>query len=310
MAAGRRALGIELAIVSKGIPGRATLDGRTDPETDASTVVVPYPCAEPLEGIALNLSAHGSGELWGLPREQVEVREMRCGYAMLARAWKQAASRPAQFGEMLESPGLFGGKRLVALLGTGHQPHSHAHDAAMQQVSQQLAYAAPLLREAERFIGERLAPLVHSAHEEGGHQSPALPAAGGGYVAVHWRHGDYVPYGHATEVQVLAGKVAEALARLDGCQACPVFLATNCKEQQPLNELRELLYPAPVLVYAPPDGPAGEAFRSEGHRLMVDQAIAARGSVFVRSPRSAVSTFIDVERKRLGLDSPAMSING
>jgi hypothetical protein len=89
MAAGRKALDIELAVMSKGIPSRATHDGRTDPATDPSAVVVPYACAEPLEGVALNLSAHGSGELWGLPREQVAVRELRCGYAMLARAWKQ-----------------------------------------------------------------------------------------------------------------------------------------------------------------------------------------------------------------------------
>jgi hypothetical protein len=209
---------------------------------------------------------------------------------------------------MLEAPALFGGKRLVALLGAGHQHHSHAHDHALQQVNRQLAYAPPLLKEAERFIGQTLAPLVRSAHEECGHEQKS-PVAGGGYVAVHWRHGDYVPYGHATEVEALAEKVAEALARLEGCEACPVFLATNCKSQQPIDELRELLYPAPVFVYAPPNGPAGEAFRSEGHRLMVEQQIAARGSVFVRSPRSAVSAFIDVERQRLGLDSPAMSIN-
>jgi hypothetical protein len=300
LAAGRRALDIELAVLSKGIPAAHAQSQRADPALDPR-VVVPYPCMQPLEGVALNLSAPGSGELWGFPREQVRVRELRCGYAMLARAWAHAGGSPAAFGSLLESPaeGRFLGKRVVAMLGTGHQLHSHAHDGAMQALVDGLRFAPPLVREAERFVAEVLTPLVCGA---------ASHCRCSGYVSVHWRHGDYVPYGHAHQPGTLLERI-EAARRKLGCRHCPVFIATNCGDAEAVGAVRSLLAPAELVLYDPQPGAAGERFRSEGARLAVDQLIAARGAVFVRSSRSAVSIAIDMERRHLGLDTPDLSLS-
>ncbi|KAG8469432.1 hypothetical protein KFE25_005887 [Diacronema lutheri] len=303
-AAGRRPLEIELAVMSKGIPSSHARDSRPDPQLDAR-VIVPYACAQPLEGIALNLSHGGSGELWGLPREHVAVRELRCGYAMLAKAWADAGRRPAAFGARLESDALFGGKRLVALLGAGHQLHSHALDAAATELAERLTYAPHLVAEAERFVREALAPSVRAARAA--HELGALGAGdGGGYIAAHWRHGDFVPYGHAAQPDVVARNVAQARRKLPGaCPTCPVFLATNCRDREAVADLRAQLAPMPTITYEPVFGPDGDAFRSEGARLSVEMLVAARASVFVRSGRSAVSHFVDVERRRLGLPASA-----
>lgn len=308
VAAGRR-LEIDLAIMSKGIPRNHERDLRSDPELD-KRLVVPYNCSKPLEGIALNMSEAGSGELWGFSREHVAVHELRCGYAMLAKAWAASGKQLADFGTRLESPELFGGKRLVALLGTGHQLHSHATDAAAADLNERLAYAPHLVAQAEAFVRESLAPLVQAARAAHGLRELHAQSEGAGYVSVHWRHGDYVPYGHVTEPEMLERKVAQARDKLPGaCATCPVFLATNCRDRHSIEQLRRLIAPMPLLAYEPPDGPEGDPFRSEGTRLAVEMLVAARASIFVRSSRSAVSAFIDVERRRLGLGAPELSVS-
>lgn len=287
-----KVLDIDLAVLSKGLPAQHNSEGRDDPDADPS-VLVPYPCKVE-EGIAHNLSAVGSGELWGLPPSRVRVGELRCGYAMLARAWDQAGQQARKYGDVVETD-LWQGRPVVALLGAGHQLHSHAYSFDVQQVlHSRLPFAQHLVAEAERFVAERIAPL-----------SPR--DADGAFVAVHWRHGDYVAYNLVKPVDEVVAKAKDAL-RMAKCDSCAVFLATNCKDESEIELLRQELGAAPLVRYEPPSGPAGAQFSSEGFVLALEQLIAARSTVFVKNGRSAVSVFIDAERRALG-KPPSMSIN-
>lgn len=132
--------------------------------------------------------------------------------------------------------------------------------------------------EAERFV----AALKH-AH------------GGAHFVAVHWRHGDYVGYDRLTPLQLVIEQTRRVLQSLHGCGggpsiACPVFLMTNCRNASALAIIEREL---PTLRYVPSE----PWFAEEGARLLVEQSIAARASEFIGSSRSSVTHYIDLLRR-------------
>ena len=154
--------------------------------------------------------------------------------------------------------------------------------------------------EAERFAAERLEDRR--------------------FLAVHWRHGDYVAYQLLTPLGSLVNRVQRELGAAgcaerpeaaaveagdagDGSSStdggggrgveCVVFLMTNCRNASALSELNAALAPTPLLSYAPPS----PWHAHEGRRLVIEQAIAARAHAFVSSPRSAVSEYVETLRR-------------
>jgi hypothetical protein len=104
-------------------------------------------------------------------------------------------------------------------------------------------------------------------------------------------------------VAEFASKLKAALAHAD-CPSCPVFVATNCRAREQLDELRALIAPSELVLYSDTHdaSASGPLIPSEGARLAVEQLVAARADVFVRSSRSAVSQFIEGERRHLGFE--------
>ena len=95
----------------------------------------------------------------------------------------------------------------------------------------------------------------------------------------------------------LIERVEKALATL-GCDqsstSCSVFLMTNCRNVTELSELSTALRPTvPVIRYEPSE----PFFATEGARLVIEQSVASRADLFVNSPRSAVSEYIDTLRR-------------
>jgi len=109
------------------------------------------------------------------------------------------------------------------------------------------------------------------------------------FIALHWRHGDWVDYELLVKPQSVVRQVNRAQMKL-GCPSCVVFLMTNCRNASAMAELAELV---PTLVsYVP----WNERFAEEGPRLVIEQTIAAQAAEFVGSPRSAVTQFIESMR--------------
>ena len=117
---------------------------------------------------------------------------------------------------------------------------------------------------------------------------------------MHWRHGDYVAYKLATSLAKVVGSAQLALDELRCAGDCAVFLMSNCRNASALAELSAAL---PTLVrYEPPAGRT--RFAEEGARLVIEQAIAAQADVFLGSPRSAVSQYVEqLRRARHGAES-------
>ena len=69
---------------------------------------------------------------------------------------------------------------------------------------------------------------------------------------------------------------------------------TNCRNVTELSELSTALRPTvPVIRYEPSE----PFFATEGARLVIEQSVASRADLFVNSPRSAVSEYIDTLRR-------------
>ena len=139
--------------------------------------------------------------------------------------------------------------------------------------------------EASRFTAEYFAPAQ--------------------FVAVHWRHGDYVAYKLLMPLEKLIERVHQALRGLkcrvgDEADAaaltpCKVFLMTNCRNASALAEFSAAMEPAGGVVRYEPTQPF---HATEGGRLVIEQSIAARADAFVPSQRSAVSEFIETLRRQ------------
>ena len=219
----------------------------------------------------------------------------------------------------------FGHAPVAAVFNVGHHLHSRvgseAHAREHQYLEAHLRPNAQLESEATRFISHAIRkPRVDSASadaaaagvaaaeavtDEGtgaarsaaaaaflaGYQSGA-DEIGGGFVAVHWRHGDYVQYKLLQSPSTVAGRVRKAIDASRCGPTCPIFLMSNCRNNSALEELSGLL-PSEPITYAPIE----PRFADEGRKLIVEVAIATRATAFVGSPRSAVTELVDTLRR-------------
>jgi len=222
------------------------------------------------QGLLKNLTRTvGSGVWEGRVLDgAVQVSSMQCGAFLLDQPG--AAEALATW---------FGDAAMVAVFSVGHYPH-----AKLAGPSVFMPPASAIQREADRYVAELRRPR------------PAGGEAAGGtvlkFVAVHWRHGDYVSYSLLTPAETVAKDAKRALAAMR-CPTCPVFLMTNCRDSSALDELRRLL---PTLArYEPPDD--RPEFAEEGPRLIIEQAIATQAAQFVGSSRSAVTLFVEEARR-------------
>ena len=187
---------------------------------------------------------------------------------------------------LLDQPGAtdalatwFGDAAMVAVFSVGHYPH-----AKLAGPSVFMPPASAIQREADRYVAELRRPRPAGGEAAGGTELK--------FVAVHWRHGDYVSYSLLTPAETVAKDAKRALAAMR-CPTCPVFLMTNCRDSSALDELRRLL---PTLArYEPPDD--RPEFAEEGPRLIIEQAIATQAAQFVGSSRSAVTLFVEEARR-------------
>ena len=197
----------------------------------------------------------------------MQVSSMRCGMLLLDQPGATDALAT-----------WFGDAAMVAAFSVGHYPH-----AKLTGPSVFLPPASAIQQEADRYVAELQRPRPARGEAASGNELE--------FVAVHWRHGDYVPYRLLTPAQTVAKDAERALAAIR-CPTCPVFLMTNCRDSSALDELRRLL---PTLArYEPPDD--RPEFAEEGPRLIIEQAIATQAAQFVGSPRSAVTLFVEEAR--------------
>ena len=219
--------------------------------------------------------ATDGGELWG---RHVSIGALRCGVLDL-----QHLDAVKALGQWL------GDAPVGALFDVGHHIHTVFRDGVSHGLLQHhLRPSAALEREALRFIE---AELRESRPTAAGAAAKVAGSLTSRYVAVHWRHGDYVAYRTLSPLESVVKRVRAALEEI-GCASCPIFLMTNCRNVSALAEIRAAL---PTLVrYSPPAGQPHLA--EEGPRLLVEQAIAMRATSFVSNPRSAVSQFVDMVR--------------
>ena len=221
-----------------------------------------------------------TGELMGAA---MSVEEVRCGALLMSTGGgmqleKATAALASWFGDVPSA----------AIFSVGHYSHAKAWSSADDLDAAYTPPAAPLEAEARRFVAEVLLAGGGGGGGSGG---------SGKFVAVHWRHGDYVPYKLSTAVSGVAERAKTALAELS-CASCAVFVMTNCRDASSLAEMRSLL-PTATIGYTPPaDVPPSSTFGEEGPRLIIEQAVATLADAFIGSGRSAVTHFVDEARRR------------
>ena len=233
-------------------------------------------CKPGRDGLQANLTWDATGRAVGA----VELYGQRFSFGAPLRCTELQLTS-TEVVEALES--WIGDAPTAAVFNVGHhvQTKVGSAGAARALLDRSLRPHPHLDREAARFVKEVMQP-VH-AHQK--------------WVAVHWRHGDYVAYKLLTPMARLIERVEKALATLDCDQSstsCSVFLMTNCRNVTELSELSTALRPTvPVIRYEPSE----PFFATEGARLVIEQSVASRADLFVNSPRSAVSEYIDTLRR-------------
>ena len=127
----------------------------------------------------------------------------------------------------------------------------------------------------------------------------------GGFVSVHWRHGDYTQWAKHAPPAKLATLSLEALRNASVPSPWKVFLATNCKDEGQLREAEQLLANggASLVRYhgGKDDDPPRVAF--------LEQLIASRATIFLYSAASFYSQTIVRERRRRSL-GPSVVLHG
>ena len=200
--------------------------------------------------------AAGSGELY---TRRVRFDSLRCG-AVRLRAEGAAASLRGWAADV----------QLAAIFDVGHHAHTVFEvEAGPDEGEAAAASATPAARavggtshRGPSSLGASVRPNRKLA-AEAARWVETLGASK--YVAIHWRHGDYVAYSLLTPLARLVSQTRQALKGL-GCADCPVFLMTNCRN---LTALAELAVEIPSLrSYEPPS-----RFADEGPRLVIEQAI-------------------------------------
>lgn len=242
-------------------------------------VMASNPCRAGRDGLQANLTwvdthkAMGASELYG---QSFAFRHpLRCGTISLTDDTNVLA-----LDEWLA------GVRVAAVFNVGHHLHTKVNAPQSRALIEHSLHPNPSLdKEAERFVAERIAPQE--------------------FVAVHWRHGDYVAYKLLTPLETLVQRVIQLLRKIecrtdedeDGASlaSCQVFLMTNCRNSSALEEFRAAMPPATNVVRYEPTQPF---HRTEGGRLVIEQAIAARAHAFLPSQRSAVSEYVETLRRQ------------
>ena len=234
------------------------------------------------QGLLKNLTRAGGAGPWDgrVLGGALRVAAMRCGMLMLDKAGA-AGSVGAWFGD---AP-------MVAVFSVGHYEHAKLPS----RPSVFTPPAAALQQEADRYVAE-LRRARGAGAGAGGGEAPERK-----FVALHWRHGDYVPYRTVSSAEAVAKDATRALEAIH-CPACPLFLMTNCRDTAALEELGRLL---PTLArYAPPED--RPEFSDEGPRLVIEQAIATHAERFVGTGRSAVTLFVEEARRQRPLEPVAL----
>lgn len=246
---------------------QTTVRGPTATRGDAlDSLLVEEVCKHGRRGLQANLTfepnaespadLRATGELYG---RHVRIGRMRCGQLPLGS--QATAALGAWFGE----------SAVAAIFNVGHHVHTRVADQgrAHALLERSLRPSARLEAEAARFIAEHvLAEWPRGGRAQQAGAGGALTDGGAGglgaprgvqarpakFVAVHWRHGDYVAYGLLTPLDGVVSRARAGLRQI-GCASCPVFLMTNCRNASALDELRRAL---PTLVtYTPPSGTGG-----------------------------------------------------
>lgn len=200
-----------------------------------------------------------TGQLYG---RETNFASLQCGHLPLNADGTGAALRA-----------WLGDSRLAAIFNVGHLLSVRYEDSASRELVERgaLQPSARLVREAERFIGKAL--------------------RGRRFVAAHWRHGDFASYGTATSSTEMVRRIRHAMEEA-ACKGCLIFLMSNCKNESLLDELRDAA-PSALKTYTP----STPQFSTEGTRLLIEQAIAARAMRFVASKRSSVSEYVKLLRR-------------
>jgi len=271
---------IDRAVLGARVPAETDADGSVSRDDELAGVLHhELDCQRGGSGLRANLSWPGGATapavatLYG---RQLTIGTMRCGGLLLNHDGPSVAASFSAY---------FGDARAAAIFSVGHMVATTFDDGGESRalLSQSVFPHEELRAEAARFVATL---------------RPARADGEGRFVAVHWRHGDYVAYKLLTPLDRVVSRVRDALRELRCDDAeCPVFLMTNCQDAATLRELAEAL---PSLVrYEPPPQPA--RFAEEGPRLVIEQAIAAAADTFLSNPRSAVSQYVVQLRGATGL---------
>ena len=283
------------AILSKGLGAPSeTVAKRGTTKGDLAGIFGEGACHS--TGLFSNLSKFGGqhaydGALYG---GAVRLGELRCGGLAFSRpsTWTGRPIAPATAAAAVGA--WLGDAPAGALFGVGHALHTHAAAAEHMQLAERAVRPHPrLLSEARRFVRAALDPSFAAADDAEGY------GVRGRYVAIHWRHGDYVDYNLVATADRVVRAATGALDEL-GCAECAVFLMTNHPNATAVDELRARL---PMLVRY--GGGEEEAFEGEGERLVVESAIATHAEIFFGPGRSAVSQLIEAARRAARPGAPA-----
>ena len=196
----------------------------------------------------------------------------------------------------------YGNARVAAVFNVGQHIHtkvgSAAHQREMEVLSQYLRPNARCDGEAARFVRDNRMRIGNGA------AGPATAAASElRFVAVHWRHGDYVAYKHVQPAEKVAARVTKVLDELKCEGRCRVFLMTNCRNESDLAALASALPGEVAPLRYGSRSMSDASFAHEGRRLIIEAAIASRAEAFVGSPRSAVSELVEQLRRARKLDA-------
>ena len=166
------------------------------------------------------------------------------------------------------------------LVGVGHALHTHAAAAEHMQLVDRAVRPHPrLLSEARRFVRAALDQSFAAADGDEGY------GVRGRYVALHWRHGDYVDYNLVATADRVVRAAAGALDEL-GCADCAVFLMTNHPNATAVDELRTRL-PALVRYGSGDDGSTSVDSAARAAARQPKSFVRRMANIAISRPRAA-----------------------
>ena len=131
----------------------------------------------------------------------------------------------------------------------------------------------------------------------------------GNYVSVHWRRGDFRTAKKHSVNQHNPANVAIAVKnivkKVNVTLKFPVFLATDNKSEEELNEFAAYLNSVKILRYEPPKN--GNRFKLNAYKAVIEQIICAKARGFTGMEESSFTWTIIEERKLQGLNPETSS---